>query len=130
MKTDAVNAWGAEFLPADAVAAPVAGRLSVPRTVVAPLTSRVLVGVVVLTPVLAVAPVPDWNNTELPSAPELFVHRGRKSAVPVPDTAAVEMSAGADAVDEELLPAATGTAGMNAEAGSPPRVCASAAFNA
>lgn len=56
---DATIVMGCEFLPAVAVATPVAGRLSVPRTVLPPLMSNVVAGVVVPMPTLAVAPVPD-----------------------------------------------------------------------
>ena len=59
-----------------------------------------------------------------------FVHRGRKSVVPVPDTAGVATSA--EGVAAAALPPAATTvpASAKADAGSPPRVCASAAFNA
>jgi hypothetical protein len=50
-----------------AVAVPIAGKLSVPRIVLVPFTSKVVAGAVVLTPIFAVLPVPDWNNTELPN---------------------------------------------------------------
>src|SRR5215471_15250481 len=58
LKAEACKLAGCEFLPADDVAVPVAGRLRVPRTVPAPLTSSVEAGVVVFKPTLAVLPVP------------------------------------------------------------------------
>jgi hypothetical protein len=86
LNVEAISVSGCESLPA--VAAPVAGKFSLPRMVPAPLTSRVTAGVVVLMPTFAVVPVPDWNRVELPRAPVLLVQRGRKSVVPVPDNAA------------------------------------------
>src|SRR6516164_6046613 len=49
---------GCEFFPVEDVADPVAGRVKVPRTVPAPLTSSVEAGVVVFKPTLAELPVP------------------------------------------------------------------------
>lgn len=56
---DAVRFSGCEFLPAVAVAVPVAGKVRMPRTVLPPFMSSVVVGVAVLMPILAVLPVPD-----------------------------------------------------------------------
>jgi hypothetical protein len=58
LNDDAVKLNGCEFLPAVAVAVPVAGSVSVPRTVSAPFTSSVTAGVVVLMPIFAVDPLP------------------------------------------------------------------------
>jgi hypothetical protein len=59
LNAEAVRLKGWEFFPAVAVALPVEGRLNVPRMVPAPFTSNVVVGVVVLMPIRAVAPLPD-----------------------------------------------------------------------
>ena len=67
---------GCEFLPAVTVAEPVAGKVNVPRTVSPPLISSMEVGVVVLMPILAEDPVPDWNSTELPRVLPSGVHSG------------------------------------------------------
>jgi hypothetical protein len=61
LNEEATSVCGSEFFPPVAVAVPVAGRLSVPRTVLPPLMSSVEAGVVVLIPILAVLPEPDWK---------------------------------------------------------------------
>ena len=58
------------------MAVPVAGRLNRPRIVPPPFTSSVDAGLVVPMPTLALAPVPDWNSTELPKV-VLLVQMGR-----------------------------------------------------
>src|SRR5277367_4650036 len=99
--------------------------------VAGPLTSRVVAGVVVLTPILAVAPDPVWTRAELPRLVAL-VQRGTKFGVPAPVTVAggsagVGPAAGCDEVDPGEF---TGAASMKAEGGSPPIVSASPAFKA
>ena len=76
LKTDADKISGSEFSPAVAVALPIDGKVSAPRMVPPPATSSVLAGVVVLIPILAVLPEPDWNIAESPKSPELSVQRG------------------------------------------------------
>jgi hypothetical protein len=67
---------GCELKPLLAVAVPVVGRLNKPRIVLPPFTSKVEAGLFVPIPTLAVVPVPDWNNTELPNV-VLLVQMGR-----------------------------------------------------
>src|SRR5579863_3514611 len=109
---------------------------------VLPETSRVAVGVVVAIPTL---PVVLWNILEFPRLLPV-VHLGMKLAVPVPVNvpaalifplllAGFEKGTFVEAVPDkdefEAAPAlASGFAGMNADAGLPPRVSASPAFNA
>jgi hypothetical protein len=113
------------------VAAPVAGRLKLPRAVTVPFTSKVEAGVVELIPIFAVLPVPLWNSTEFPRVPVLLVHNGRKSVVPVPLNAGVLLLAPAFVIALiEVPPAPGAVASIKADAGSPPTVSASAAFNA
>jgi hypothetical protein len=132
LKADAVSVLGCEFFPPLAVAVPVAGKLRLPRTVALPFTSSVLAGVLVLMPIFAVLPDPDWNKTELPRVFPSGVHSGTKSRVPLPARlgstrfAAVLELLGAVVPEDKL----GGAASTKAEAGSPPIVCASAAFNA
>src|SRR5580704_17715593 len=99
--------------------------------VVPPFTSRLLTGVVVPIPTLAVVPVPDWNSTELPMF-EVEVHSGKELAVPEPVTALVEGVAEDDAAvaDQEPVPPLGGAANTKAEGGNPPKVAASPAFSA
>ena len=59
LNTDEVKVTVCEFFPAVAVAVPVVGRLKFPRTVAPPFTSSGVTGVVVFTPIFAVAPVPN-----------------------------------------------------------------------
>jgi hypothetical protein len=59
LNTEATIKSACEFFPPVDVAVPVEGKLKVPRTVAAPLTSSVDPGVVVPMPTFAVAPVPD-----------------------------------------------------------------------
>src|SRR5450432_2416823 len=87
LNEEAVKFKGWEFLPTVEVAVPVVGRTRDPRTVAPPLTSKVEVGVVVLIPMRAVVPLPDWNTTELTMS-LLVSQRGRKFAAPAPVTAA------------------------------------------
>src|ERR1043166_2932757 len=84
LNEEAVCSDTCEFLPPVAVAVPVAGRLNVPRIVPLPFTSRVLIGVLVFTPIFAELPVPDWNRTEFPSVLPSGVHSGTKLTVPLP----------------------------------------------
>jgi hypothetical protein len=132
LKLEAARLKGCELAPAVAVAAAVAGRVSAPRIVPAPFTSRVELGVMVFKPTFAVVPEPDWKSIELPSALAL-VQRGRKFVVPVPVTAACGdgpvISADVDASAAAGL-VADGAASTKAEAGLPPSVSASAAFKA
>ena len=64
LNTEAIKSCGCEFLPVADVATPVAGKVKIPRTVPAPLTSRAVPGVDVLMPILAVAPLPVWVSAE------------------------------------------------------------------
>ena len=59
LNTEATSALPCEFAPLAAVAVAVADRLSVPRTVTLPFTSRAETGVVLLIPILAVPPTLD-----------------------------------------------------------------------
>jgi hypothetical protein len=82
-------------------------------------------------PIFAVVPVPFWNITEFPKAPVLFVQSGRKSVVPVPDTAGVTPVLVLFALAVEESAPVGGAASINADAGRPPpTVSASTAFNA
>ena len=134
LNDDAPRPIGCELLPAVAVATPPAGRPSVPRTVALPLTSSVLVGVVVLIPILAVVPLPVWLMAEF-SMSLAVLHRGMRLTVP-PEVVTPEADGGAVvlevaltlALDDEALPA--GAANTNADGGNPPIVSASTAFNA
>ena len=65
LKADAVSVVGCELVPAVLVAVPVAGKLKLPRTVAAPLTSNVVAGVAVLSPTFALEPLPVWVRLEL-----------------------------------------------------------------
>jgi len=76
--TPAPNWNEGELAPAAAVAA-AAGRLTAPRRVLAPFTSRVVAGTAVAMPTL----VPDSAMTELPSV-DVPVHTGTKPLVPLP----------------------------------------------
>src|SRR5215467_2650616 len=97
--------------------------------------SKVAPGAVVLMPIFAEVPVPDWNNTEFPMF-EAEVHRGTKFVVPDP----VTVPAGGALVVEFVVPAVDeevgsdidelGVASTKAEGGNPPMVSASAAFRA
>ena len=58
-KAEAARFSGCELLPAVAVAVPVAGNESVPLTAAPPFTSRFVVGVLVLMPILAGGEEPD-----------------------------------------------------------------------
>jgi hypothetical protein len=64
LNTEAMKSYGCEFFP-PAAAVPVAGRVSEPRTLAVPLTSRVAQGAPVLMPILPVAPAPVWVTIEL-----------------------------------------------------------------
>src|SRR5580704_5291999 len=134
LKVEATRPRPFELLPAEAVAVDAAGKLSSPRTVVEPFTSRVAAGVEVPMPILAVLPLPVCSTTESMMV-EAPLKDGRKFALPpvvvtsvavdgetLPPPALVAETAGPELTD--------GAASTNAEAGSPPRVCASAAFRA
>src|SRR5580704_7425752 len=135
LKVEATSPRPFELLPAAAVAVEAAGKLSSPRTVVEPLTSRVAAGVEVPMPILAVLPLPVCSTTEsMMVDPPL--KKGKKLAVPPVVVTSV-------AVDGEALPPSAlaagladpepltgGAASTKAEGGSPPIVSASPAFNA
>src|SRR5271170_6037240 len=59
LTAEACRLTGCEFFPAAAVAVPVVGKLSVPRMVAPPFTSRVEAGDVVPMPIFAELPEPD-----------------------------------------------------------------------
>src|SRR5271168_3204142 len=131
LNDDPCSKNGCELNPAPAVAVPVLGNCNGPREITLPFTSSVAAGVIVLMPTATVLPEPDWNSTELPRT-ELLVQRGTKSVVPEPLTRAV---APTSEPAPALLPlfgafARVGTANTKAEAGRPPTVSASPAFNA
>ena len=133
LNTDAPTFNGWEFEPLAAVATAMPGRLSAPRMVPAPFTSSVVVGVVVLMPILAVAPVPVCETTELMMS-LVVSHRGRKFNVPNPVIAALGVAdEGVEVVvvvEVEFWPTLTEFASKKAEGGNPPRVSESPAFSA
>src|SRR5215469_12581922 len=125
------------FFPAVAVAVPFAGKDKVPRTFAVPLTSKVAVGVVMFTPIFAVAPIPVWARAEFWMLVAV-VNSGRTFTVP-PLVVTLDVTGGASlaafVTDDEFAlavpdPGLTLPASMNADAGRPPSVCASAAFKA
>ena len=134
MNAEAMKSCGCEFLPALAVPVPIAGKVKMPRTVPAPFTSRVVAGAAVLIPILPVDPLPVCVRIELCTLVAV-VKRGRVLTVP-PVVVTSDEVAGVT----EAVAATAGVPGMattvalpasrKAEAGKPPRVCASAAFKA
>src|ERR1022692_2120009 len=86
LNADAARFSGCEFFPPPAVAVPVAGSSSVPRTRADPATSSFAARVCVPMPRLRLL---FWNRMELPKVVPFGVHRGMKSRVPVPASAGV-----------------------------------------
>ena len=124
---------GSELNPALAVAAPWLGNSKAPRTRALPPTSSVVAGVVLLIPILAPVPDPDWKIAEFVMS-EILSHRGTKVAVPAPVTGPdangvppLVLSAAVAGRDTALC---SGVARTNADGGSPPIVSASLAFSA
>src|SRR5260221_6840719 len=124
---------GSELNPALAVAAPWLGNSKAPRTRALPPTSSVVAGVVLLIPILAPVPDPDWKIAEFVMS-EILSHRGTKVAVPAPVTGPdangvppLVLSAAVAGPDTALC---SGVARTNADGGSPPIVSASLAFSA
>ena len=136
LKADASMLSGCEFRPPAAVAKPFHGKFKSPRTVAAPLTSMVEAGVVVPKPILPVEPEPVCVMIELVMSVAVS-HKGTVFAVP-PDVVTFEEGGGGRVFDVELaatmvalvVPATGGAASTKADGGSPPMVCASAAFKA
>src|ERR1022692_255234 len=136
LNADAARFSGCEFFPAPAVAVPVAGSSSVPRTLADPATSSFAAGVCVPMPRFKLL---FWNRMELPKFLPLGVHSGMKSRVPLPASAGVtagwavaaELGAGLSlAAGGGGRTKNAGGASTKADGGKPPTVCASAAFKA
>ena len=89
LNAEATKFCACDAFPELAVAVPVAAEFSRPCRLVDPLMSSAAIGVVVLIPIFAVPPEPDWNSTELARF-DADVHRGTKLAVPDPVTVAGE----------------------------------------
>src|SRR5690242_14301500 len=122
LNDDASRLKGPELDPALAVAVPRLGNCTWPRTTALPFTSSVAAGVVLLIPILAVAPEPDWKITELTMS-DVVSHSGTKFTVPVPvtglDTSGANASVLTAAVSVLAAAPAVGAARTKAEGGNP-----------
>src|SRR5208337_3115633 len=126
---EAVKFSGCEFFPAVEVDVPVAGRLSAPRKMPVPLTSSFAPGAVLPMPTL----VPLSKTCELVMSALASNLASLLTVPPAVVTGVVPVANGCGAAAagiDVLLMLAGGAASMKADAGSPPTVSASAAFNA
>src|SRR5271156_6863399 len=125
LKAEPVIINGSEFAPPVVVAVPIAGRISLPPTLMAvvPICERIE----------SETAFDALNNgIVLAVPPEVVTSMGVGAA----EFAASELGAaapelaGGSPLEEELTPLAGGAASTKAEGGSPPKVCASPAFSA
>src|SRR6266853_2016340 len=131
LNDEATRLRGCEFLPAVAFAVPVAGRPSAPRKMPLPVTSSVAAGAVLPMPTL----VPLSKTSELAMSAAASNLASLFTVPPAVVTGVVPVASGC-AVAPWLAPLivvvrlAAAAASMKAEGGSPPSVCASAAWSA
>src|SRR5580658_4055278 len=130
LNDEAVKFIGCEFFPAVEVAVPVVGRLSAPRKMPVPLTSSFAPGAVLPMPTL----VPLSKTCELVRSAMASNLASLFTVPPAVVTGVVPVAKGCGAVKvgtiDSVVMLVGGAANIKADAGSPPTVSASAAFNA